>query len=176
MKKNIACILLFVLLFNLQVSAEMQLRLSADTDEVIGTDSELKINEAVKIIVLDEGVDVQSIDFDDPDDIQNKILYFNVLTPDEIGASGEVSIDFSSLSSNKIYRVFAVPVLTSNGKDSEDFSDRYTEIGYSKLADRNQYLQNMKDALKTGSEQVKAELDAEGIYMGIDYEMFKLSY
>ena len=172
MKKFIACALLSVLLFNLQVSAEMRFRLSADSDEVIGTGAELGVNEIVKIIVLKGG----NIDTNDIQQVQDNLLYFNVLTRETTSGAVDKTIDFSAFEENKIYKVFAIEAFTSDSNIvNKDFGDRYTEIGYAGLASRNQYMQDIRSALGISAEKVKEELVAKGIFMGIDYEMFKLA-
>ena len=172
MKKFIACTLLSVLLFNLQVSAEMRFRLSADSDEVIGTGAELGVNEIVKIIVLKEG----NIDTNDIQQVQDNLLYFNVLTKGEAGKAVSERIDFSAFEENKIYKVFAIEAFTSDSNTAiKDFGDRYAEIGYAGLVTRAQYVQDIRNALSVSAEKVAEELEAKGIFIGIDYDMFKLA-
>ena len=175
MKKIISCILVSVLLLSANVSAEMQLRLSADSNELVGTEQGLEVNDAIKVIILKDGVDIRDIDFDDPIDVQSKILYFDVFTPDEKTASIDVKIDLSSFENNAVYRVFAIPALTSKADNAEESADKYVEIGYAKLEDREQYAADIKSALALGAAALKEKLEAEGKYLGVDYEMMKLS-
>lgn len=173
MKRIIAFFLLSLLAFNLPASAEMQFRLSADSETVFGTEQELKANEAIKLIVLDGDVEINNIDFDDPADVASKILYFNVITPNEDGSAVGAAIDFSAFDDKKIYKVFAIPTFSSNNHTVSDFSDSYEEICYARLTDRVQYAEDIKAALGVSSEQVETELCGKGIYLGIDYELYK---
>ena len=173
MKKSTISILLSILLLCSNASAAMRFELSPDSDKVIGTGEALGINEAVKIIVLNGDAEASDIDFQNADDVQRKILYFDILTPAGDGAPIRTEIDFSAFESGRVYKVYAIPAFTSSNEAVKDFGDEYTEIAFASLTDRNDSIKELFTALNEDSAAVSAYLAEKGKYLGIDYEMFK---
>ena len=166
--KKFIIFLLAMLVFSTAASAEMDFDLSADADKIVSTSANLSYGEAIKIIVLNEGADINNLNESED------VFYFGVLTPGSDSSQVNTEINMDGAEGKKRYAVYSI---VASGLAETNLADGIKYIGYDTLSNRNRSVENIKTALYNDedSSDVEALFEDEVQYMGINLTLYDLA-